>query len=104
MFLAYWTICYGVLVLLGGVMGYVSKKSMPSLIAGAAFGLALIGSGFLTFQQRFFGMVAALVLTLLLTVFFGIRLKKTGKFMPAGMVLLLSLVTLVLLGMGFMQG
>ena len=40
-----------------------------------------------------------LVLTVLLAVTFVGRWKKTGKFMPSGMLLLLSLVALVLLAM-----
>ena len=36
---------YGVAVALGGIMGYAKKRSVPSLVAGVAFGsLALYGA------------------------------------------------------------
>ena len=38
---------YGVLVLVGGVMGFVKAHSKPSLIAGLVFGGALQVSGVL---------------------------------------------------------
>ena len=38
-------IVYGSVVALGGIMGYVKKRSVPSLVAGVAFGsLALFGA------------------------------------------------------------
>src|SRR5262245_15773834 len=37
------TLVFGCLVILGGLMGYVIAKSVPSLIMGGLFGLALIG-------------------------------------------------------------
>ena len=36
---------YGAAVALGGLMGYLKKKSVPSLMAGVAFGsLAMFGA------------------------------------------------------------
>lgn len=35
---------YGALVLVGGVIGYATKASVPSLVAGGAFGIALLVS------------------------------------------------------------
>lgn len=98
-----WTIFYGLMVLIGGVMGYVSKKSKPSLIAGGIFGIALITTGVVSFQRHFQGILVALILTVFLTILFGIRYKKTGKFMPAGLVLGLSLLSLVILGLGLVK-
>jgi len=38
-------------------------------------------------------LTAALVITVLLDIVFGMRLAKTKKMMPAGMMLVLSLIT-----------
>ena len=40
-------IVFGVLTLLGGIIGYAKAKSLPSLIVGALFGVALIAAGML---------------------------------------------------------
>ena len=40
-------IVFGALTLLGGTVGYLKAKSLPSLIAGVLFGIALIAAGVL---------------------------------------------------------
>ena len=40
-------IVFGALTLLGGTVGYLKAKSLPSLIAGMLFGIALIAAGVL---------------------------------------------------------
>ena len=40
-------IVFGALTLLGGTVGYLKAKSLPSLIAGVFFGIALIAAGVL---------------------------------------------------------
>ena len=84
---------YIVLLVLGGLMGFLKAKSKPSLIASAAFAgaLALVNTGVINWPP------AADVLLVLLLVVFGIRYGKTKKFMPAGMMIILTAATLVLL-------
>ena len=86
---------YLALMLAGGVMGFVKAGSKASLIASAVFAvpLALAALGV-------FGGASALVAKCVvgfLLVFFGVRFAKGRKFMPAGMMTVLSAVTLVLL-------
>ena len=45
-------IVFGALTLLGGIVGYVKAKSLPSLLMGALFGLALIAAGVLIYTGR----------------------------------------------------
>lgn len=87
-------------MLVGGLMGYVQAKSVPSLISGVVFGVALLAAGAAIVQGSASGLYIALALALLLALFFGIRFYGTGNWMPAGMMLLLSTVTVIVLLLG----
>lgn len=83
---------YVVLLLAGGVMGYLKAGSKVSLITSAAFGaiLALCAAGILRPAW-----IADVVIGFLL-VFFGSRYAKTRKFMPGGLMAAASALALVL--------
>ncbi|MBI5774490.1 MAG: hypothetical protein HZA89_12190 [Verrucomicrobia bacterium] len=86
---------YLALMVAGGLMGFLKAGSKASLIASVAFAvpLALAALGV-------FGGASALVARCVvgfLLVFFGAKFAKGRKFMPAGMMTILSAVTLVLL-------
>ena len=94
----YVTLATGILVIVGGVIGFVKAQSKASLIAGTISGLVAIGAFGLTFVDMKVGTIAALIVMGLLQVVFGIRLKKTKKFMPAGlMIIIVGMTELVLL-------
>jgi uncharacterized membrane protein (UPF0136 family) len=87
---------YAVLLAVGGVIGYTKAGSTPSLIAGLASAVGAILALLLSLQNRTFGMGLACLLAILLFVFFGYRYAaKTRKFMPAGLLSMVSLVVLV---------
>ncbi len=88
---------YGALVLLGGVMGYAKAQSKPSLFAGVGFGLALLASGAMLWQGNSRALPGATVLAAVLLLVMGIRFARTKKFMPAGLVALMSLVVVIVL-------
>lgn len=75
------------LLVAGGLMGFLKARSKASLVAslGSAIPLALVALG------RLPGAVAVGVLIVLQAVFF-LRLRKTGKFMPSGLLLGLSIL------------
>ena len=83
---------YIVLLLIGGMIGYYKAKSHVSLYMSVGFAivLALCGMGII-FQPY----VADILLAALLVVF-AMRWVKTKKFMPAGLMLALSILTLAL--------
>lgn len=89
-------LAYAALMLLGGVMG-LRVGSRPSLIAGFASGALLIVAWFVTRSNLVAGLWMGSVLTLLLCGVFAMRLVKTGKFMPAGGLLAVSIVALILM-------
>lgn len=90
-------IAYGVLTLIGGIMGYVQAQSKASLISGIVSGLLLIIAGVMQLQGQEAGLILATVITAVLVIVFAIRLSKTRKFMPAGLMSLLGLVSLGLM-------
>ncbi|HTS16723.1 MAG TPA: TMEM14 family protein [Verrucomicrobiae bacterium] len=87
---------YGVIMILGGIAGFVRVGSKASLISGVGFGLALLASGFGVWQGSQDSLLAAIVIALLLVVLFAIRYAKKRRFMPAGMLAVLSVVAVVI--------
>ncbi len=86
-----WSILiYALLVLVGGVMGYVKAKSQVSLLSGLGSGLGLLAAWFLCRQTPALGLGIATFIALVLFIVFIIRLFRTRSFMPAGMMMLLS--------------
>lgn len=90
-----WVALYGIFILIGGIVGHLKAKSLASLIMGLLFGAGLLGSAF---QKRG---VISLILTLFLDAFFSWRWVTTGKFMPPGVVTLVSSAVLVLLAIQY---
>ena len=86
---------YGALVFAGGLMGWMKARSVPSLMAGLAFGLGLVVSGLYLWHGARIGLIAALVLATMLLVLMGGRFAKTKKFMPSGLIAALSLVAAI---------
>jgi uncharacterized membrane protein (UPF0136 family) len=87
---------YGVIMILGGIAGFVRVGSKASLISGVGFGLVLLVCGFEVWRNSQTGLLAAVVIALLLVVLFAIRYAKKQRFMPAGMLAILSLVAAVM--------
>jgi uncharacterized membrane protein (UPF0136 family) len=90
---------YGGLVAVGGLIGLIRAGSWLSLLVGLFSGLLLILSGVATGRGKSVGHKMALVISLALLVWFGIRFWWTGKLMPAGLVSGMSLLALLLLGL-----
>ena len=78
-------IIFGLLTIAGGIMGYVSKGSVPSIIAGSVSGVLLVLAAFLLPGNAVAGLLLAAVVSLLLAGRFVPVFVKTGNLMPAGM-------------------
>jgi uncharacterized membrane protein (UPF0136 family) len=83
---------YIILLVVGGLIGFFKAKSRVSLVMSLAFAamLTLCAAGII-----FYPYVADILLVILLVVF-GMRLSKTRKFMPSGLMLIITLVALAL--------
>jgi uncharacterized membrane protein (UPF0136 family) len=90
-------IAYGLLALIGGILAYRKVQSKASLISGAISGALLILGGILQLQGISFGSTLSLIVTAALIIVFGIRLAKTRKFMPAGLMIIAGIASLATL-------
>lgn len=88
---------YALLILMGGLMGHYKAASTASLVAGLLFGILLLGCALLVWKKQKIGAVIALVTTLVLDGFFTYRFCLTLKFMPPGLMSLISLGALFLM-------
>src|SRR5262245_4154190 len=86
------TLVYGILVLLGGVIGYLKARSRPSLIMGGSLGVLLIISAALGFAGWQKATLCAAGLAAFLLLFFSMRYARKRKFMPGGLLAVLSFV------------
>ncbi|XP_074562822.1 protein FATTY ACID EXPORT 5-like [Curcuma longa] len=109
------TIPYGFLVLIGGIVGYLRRGSAASLAGGAGSGLVLLLAGFISlkaFEKRrnsYFALgldefsilnlafqligrdeLRPIICSLTLAYIMGKRYLETSKIMPAGLVATLS--------------
>ncbi len=87
---------YIILLLVGGVIGFLKAGSKVSLITSSIAAALLILAtlpGVLTVASR--RNLADVIMAVLLVVF-AIRLAKTKKFMPSGMLLVITLAALAL--------
>lgn len=88
------TVLWGYIILLiaGGLIGYLKAGSKVSLITSSVFAIALSLSALGMLGPSY---VTDILLGVLLLVF-GIRFAKKKKFMPGGMLLVMTAVVLVL--------
>lgn len=94
--IATWSILiYGLVVLLGGVMGYLKAKSKVSLFSGLGSGIALLVAWIVCRQAAMAGLGLATLIALVLFVVFILRFLKTRAFMPAGLMMVFSFAATV---------
>lgn len=84
---------YTVLLLVGGVFGYVKAGSRVSLITAVPFAIALAICAWVGEPH---GLHVALGLQGILLVVFSLRFLKTRKFMPAGLMGAVTLLAVLL--------
>jgi uncharacterized membrane protein (UPF0136 family) len=87
---------YIILLLAGGLIGFLKAKSKVSLITSAVFAALLVLTTLRGIFQPAFARDLANVLMASLIVVFAVRLAKTKKFMPSGLMLAATIVALAL--------
>ena len=90
---------YGLLIGLGGFMGYIKGGSQISFFLGIAFGIPLLVCSYLILKAQILAQYIALVLTFCLDAIFTYRFAKTLHFFPSGLLSLLSLAVLIVIAL-----
>lgn len=88
-------ILYGLLSIVGGVIGYKTAGSKVSLISGGISGVLLLVGGIASFLGQSWGLILATIITAILIIVFIARLLKTKKFMPAGLMIMGGVIVLI---------
>jgi uncharacterized membrane protein (UPF0136 family) len=89
-------IIFGLLTIVGGVIGYVKAGSSVSIIAGSISGIALIVAAFLLQGNVALGLALAGLISILLAGRFIPAFMKTGAVMPAGLMSILSVIGIIM--------
>ncbi len=84
---------YIILLVVGGLIGFIKAKSKVSLYMSLGFAIALSLCALEILPRP---SCVADGLQILLLVVFGMRVVKTKKFMPAGMMLIVTVLALAL--------
>jgi uncharacterized membrane protein (UPF0136 family) len=90
----YYYILFGLIAIVGGALGYVRAKSIPSIIAGGISGGLLVIAGLIGPSGAAHWL--ALIVSLLLLAYFGPSYLRKRKAMPAIPMILLSVICIVL--------
>jgi uncharacterized membrane protein (UPF0136 family) len=93
--IVFWS--YIVLLLIGGLIGFLKAGSKISLITSAVAAALLTLTRLRGVFDYNFGRNLANVIMAALLVVFAIRLSKNKKFMPSGFMLVLTVVVLAML-------
>jgi uncharacterized membrane protein (UPF0136 family) len=89
-------IIFGLLTIVGGVIGYVKAGSTASIVAGGISGIALIVAAYLLPGNVVLGLIIAAVVSIALAGRFIPAYMKTGALMPAGLMAGLSLIGIIM--------
>ena len=86
---------YGILLLVGGFIGYKKAGSKMSLYMGIVSGILIFAGLYLTQSSPKNGYTLIAVTSAFLSGIFIKRLIKTKSFMPSGMLMVLSFAALI---------
>lgn len=91
-------VLYALLLGVGGVYGFVKARSHASLISGLLSAVAAVAAAGLSLVGYTWGTYLGATLAIVLFILFGYRYAiRNKKFMPSGVLAVVSLVVLLLL-------
>lgn len=88
---------YGVLLILGGMIGFFKAGSVISLAMGCISGALMLVCGYGMWKESKVFYKYALVLTIALATLFTYRFMMSYKFMPSGLMAILSIMVWIVL-------
>src|SRR5947207_11986915 len=96
-------IIFGLLTILGGVIGYVKAGSTASIIAGSISGILLLIAAWVLPGNLVLGLALAAVISIALALRFIPAFIKTGHLMPAGLMSVLSVIGVIMVIVAWMK-
>lgn len=90
---------YGIVVIIGGLIGFFKAGSIISLISSTALGTILIASAYAIFKKKPLGLYIAYLTSFVILTVFIIRYAMTQKPVPALPMALISVVVIILLSL-----
>lgn len=90
---------YGLLILIGGLIGHWKAASTASLISGLSCGSILLLLSYAITRGKLIAQYVALAFIFILDAFFTHRFAKSLHFFPSGMMSLLSLIVLIVVAL-----
>ena len=96
-------IVFGLLTIVGGVIGYVKAASTASIIAGSIAGILLLIAAWLLPGNFALGLALAAVVSIALAGRFIPAFIKTGHLMPAGLMSVLSVIGIIMAVVAWMK-
>ena len=94
------SLIYGVMLILGGLMGFLKAHSKISLITGAISGLIILASCKMKSKSSYLYVSA---ISLVLAGFFSYRFAHSHALMPAGLMLILSTTTFCVVSLSWFK-
>lgn len=94
---------YSFLLIIGGVMGFVKAHSKMSLLTGLVSGLAILLATKVGVNNPKAAYLFIASISLVLAMFFSMKFAATHALMPAGLMLILSTLTYVLVARGWIK-
>ncbi|MEL7083931.1 MAG: TMEM14 family protein [Cyanobacteria bacterium P01_A01_bin.3] len=93
---------YAAFVAIGGGIGFLKSQSKVSLFSGLGSAALLLVAYIVSRGSSTGGLAIALGCAIALCAVFLMRLKKTGKFMPAGLMGIVSAIAAIVFALGLM--
>jgi uncharacterized membrane protein (UPF0136 family) len=101
---ALYEMLFGVMTVVGGIIGFAVAASVVSLIAGLVAGIILVGAALKMQKGSRTGLYVCLVVSILLLARFAmVFFTPAGDFFPAGLMSILSFISLLLLVLLLLQ-
>lgn len=100
---AHQVLAYGAVSAIGGIDGYLSAGSTPSLVAGLACGGALCAGAYGLYGNAKWGWWTSLAVSVLLVLRFAPSFQHSGEIYPAGLMAGLGIWVIGALIVGYIQ-
>lgn len=93
---AFVTLIYAILIFIGGILGHIKAGSTTSFITAIVASVLLILSAIGMFKDHLLPCYFGILVIFALDAFFTYRWLLTMKFMPGGLMTLISLAALII--------